>query len=165
MLDTAALIRKHKGRGVLVDSNLLVLFLVGSVNRKRVQVFKRTRDFSLDEFDVLKALISHFGLPVIVTPHVLSQVSDLADLDGPDFGSIRIALKELVENSHEHYDPAKLLISNPVFDRLGLADAGIAVAASLGKVILTVDLNLHIALEKLGIESINFRHVSPLGLF
>jgi hypothetical protein len=57
------------------------------------------------------------------------------------------------------------LISNPVFDRLGLADAGIAVAASLGKVILTVDLNLHIALEKLGIESINFRHVSPLGLF
>jgi hypothetical protein len=144
MLDTAALIRKHKGRGVLVDSNLLVLFLVGSVNRKRVQVFKRTRDFSLDEFDVLKALISHFGLPVIVTPHVLSQVSDLADLDGPDFGSIRIALKELVENSHEHYDPAKLLISNQI---------------------LTVDLNLHIALEKLGIESINFRHVSPLGLF
>jgi hypothetical protein len=84
MLDTAALIRKHKGRGVLVDSNLLVLLLVGSVSRKRVQVFKRTRDFSLDEFDVLRGLISHFGLPVIVTPHVLSQVSDLADLDGPD---------------------------------------------------------------------------------
>ena len=36
MLDAPALIEKHRSRGVLVDSNLLVLLLVGSVNKQRI---------------------------------------------------------------------------------------------------------------------------------
>ena len=32
MLDAAALITKHQGRGVFIDTNLLVLLLVGMVN-------------------------------------------------------------------------------------------------------------------------------------
>jgi hypothetical protein len=42
MLDSLALIEKHRAKGVLVDTNLLVLFLVGLVNKRRVPEFKRT---------------------------------------------------------------------------------------------------------------------------
>ena len=46
MLDAGALIAKYRSGGVLVDSNLLVLLLVGSVNKQRILDFKRTQDFN-----------------------------------------------------------------------------------------------------------------------
>ena len=72
MLDAGALIEKHRAKGVLVDSNLLVLFLVGGVNRKRILDCKRTRgEFTIADFDLLQSLITWFG-KLIGTPHVLS---------------------------------------------------------------------------------------------
>jgi hypothetical protein len=62
MLDAAALITKHQGRGVFIDTNLLVLLLVGLVNPSRIPSFKRTQDFSTDDFRVLHPLFERFGL-------------------------------------------------------------------------------------------------------
>jgi hypothetical protein len=81
MLDAGALITKYQAKGVLVDSNLLVLFLVGLVNKQRILEFKRTQNFTVDDFHLLANLIVWFGR-LIATPHVLGQVSDLADLAG-----------------------------------------------------------------------------------
>jgi hypothetical protein len=53
MLDARALIGKHRSKGVLVDTNLLVLLLVGLVNKRRIRRFKRTRDFTPADFDLL----------------------------------------------------------------------------------------------------------------
>ena len=61
MLDAGALIKKHQARGVLVDSNLLVLFLVGKVNKRRILEFKRTQNFTIADFDLLARLIVWFG--------------------------------------------------------------------------------------------------------
>ena len=83
MLDALALIEKYHSKGVLVDSNLLVLFLVGTVNKRRILEFKRTQGFTLEDFDLLENLIRWFGR-LIATPHVLAQVSDLADLPGKE---------------------------------------------------------------------------------
>jgi hypothetical protein len=43
--------------------------------------FKRTQDFTIEDFDLVARLICWFG-KLIATPHVLSQVSDLTDLPG-----------------------------------------------------------------------------------
>ena len=88
MLDAAALIEKHRAKGVLVDTNLLVLFLVGTVNRQRILNFKRTGDFAIEDYDLLVRLVAWFGR-LISTPHVLSQVSDLTDLSGNELTAIR----------------------------------------------------------------------------
>ncbi len=82
MLDVPGLLRKHRGKGVLVDANLLVLLLVGTVNRRRIGDFKRTQSFTAEDFDLLRKLIAHLGPRMVATPHVLSQVSDLTDLKG-----------------------------------------------------------------------------------
>ena len=81
MLDAGALIDKHRSKGVLVDSNLLVLLLVGLVNKRRIPEFKRTQNFAIEDFDTLSELVEWLG-PLRTTPHVLSQVSDLTDLYG-----------------------------------------------------------------------------------
>lgn len=78
MLDAGALIEKHRSKGVLVDANLLVLFLVGRLSRRRILEFKRTQNFTIEDFDPLSNLINWFG-KLVATPHVLSQVSDLTD--------------------------------------------------------------------------------------
>lgn len=88
MLDARALIIKHKAKGVLVDANLLVLFLVGLINKRRIPEFKRTQNFTIEDFDLLERLIAWFG-KLVATPHVLSQVSDLTDLRGTERGQIR----------------------------------------------------------------------------
>src|ERR1035437_820999 len=162
MLDAAALIEKHRAKGVLVDTNLLVLFLVGRVNRRRILNFKRTGDFVIEDYDLLVRRIAWFG-KLIATPHVLSQVSDLTDLTGNELTAIRELFKVLVEKGEESYDTSRLLVGDPAFKRLGLTDAAIATVCSRGVLVLTADAELHVALQERGIDALNFNHIRPLG--
>ena len=108
MLDAGGLIEKHKGKGVLVDTNLLVLYIVGQVNRRRIENFKRTQGFIVADFDLVCNLIAWFGSPVLATPHVLSQVSDLTDLSGNERITAREHLSSLISIVEEQYDAAKV---------------------------------------------------------
>jgi hypothetical protein len=45
VLDAIGLIKKHCAKRVLIDANLLVLYLVGSTNKSRIETFKRTQQF------------------------------------------------------------------------------------------------------------------------
>ena len=76
-LDAGALIEKHRARGVLVNSNLLVLLLVSQVDPRQIWQFTRTENFTGDDFRLLASLIAWFGK--LITPHVLAQLSDLTD--------------------------------------------------------------------------------------
>ena len=162
MLDAEALIVKHRAKGVLVDTNLLVLFLVGTVNRQRILNFKRTGDFAIEDYDVLVRLINWFG-KLIATPHVLSQVSDLTDLSGTELTAVREVFKALVEQIEESYDASRLLVGDPAFERFGLTDAAIATVCSRGILVLTTDARLQIALQERDIDALNFNHIRPLA--
>ena len=162
MLDAGALIEKHRAKGVLVDTNLLVLFLVGTVNRQRILNFKRTGDFTIEDYDLLVRLISWFG-KLIATPHVLSQVSDLTDLTGDELTAVRNIFKVLVDQVEESYDASRLLVGDSAFDRFGLTDAAIATVCSRGILVLTTDVRLQVALQERDIDALNFNHIRPLG--
>ena len=163
MLDALALMNKHRSKGVLVDTNLLVLLLVGSVNRRRILEFKRTQSFTMQDFDLLSRLIAWFE-KLITTPHVLSQVSDLTDLAGEEFWTVRGKFASLVELMDDSYDECKALVSQPRFSRLGLTDAAIATVCSRGILVLTTDVQLELALQQRGADALNFNHVRSLGL-
>ncbi|HEY7305310.1 MAG TPA: hypothetical protein VH601_14395 [Bryobacteraceae bacterium] len=70
-------------RGLLIDTNLLVLFAVGSVNRDRIETFKRTRRYTAEDFDLLLRVLGNWGVRY-TTPHVLAEVSNLTDLAGTE---------------------------------------------------------------------------------
>ena len=161
-LDAGALIEKHRGRGVLVDSNLLVLFFVGLANRRRIRDFKQTQNFTVDDFDLLTRLVTLFG-KIIATPHVLAQVSDLAVLPGKELRTVRELFRTTVHEIDESYDPSRVLVESPLFSRLGLTDAAIASVCSRGVLVLTADVELHLALQRLGADALNFNHVRQLA--
>jgi len=101
--------------------------------------FKRTSDFSIDDYDLLSYHIGLFG-KVIATQHVLSQVSDLTDLRGDELIAVRRLFKLLVETIEERFDASRAIVDNPVFSRLGLTDAAIATVSARGMLVLTTDL-------------------------
>ena len=163
MLDARTLIEKHRAKGVLVDTNLLVLFLVGTVNRQRITNFKRTGDFTIEDYELLVRLIGWFG-KLIATPHVLSQVSDLTDLAGGELVASRALFKRLViEQIEETYDGSRVLVADSCFDRFGLTDAAVAAVCSRGVLVLTTDLQLHLMLQERNIDALNFNHIRPLA--
>jgi hypothetical protein len=69
--------------GLFVDTNLLVLFAIGAVNRNRIEQFKRTRSYTKTDYDLLLRVLERFK-PLYTVAHVLAEVSNLTDLPGPE---------------------------------------------------------------------------------
>jgi len=152
------LIEKHRASGLLIDTNLLLLYLVGKTNKNRIQAFKRTRQYSVQDFDLLEILISQFTT-LITTPHLLTELSNLAALQGPELSRLRTLFKETVEQTQEFYDESRRIVSDAAFSRLGLADAAIATLCRRSLLVLTDDLELYHALTTRGFDAINFNHI------
>jgi hypothetical protein len=116
-----AILAKHRGRGALVDANLLVLLLVGRVNRHRIAGFKRTSSYTVQDYVLLEQLVAYVG-GVVTTPHVLAQTSDLTDMPGEEGARVRLLLALLVGISTEIFDPSGELVKDGLFVRLGLSN-------------------------------------------
>ena len=69
----------------------------------------------------------------------------------------------LVVTVTEQYDESRSLSADPGFDRLGLADAAIATVCLRGRLVLTDDLDLQLALTHRGADALNFNHVRELA--
>ena len=57
-----SLVIKYKNKGVLIDTNILLLFLVGSLDLNLIRGFKRTTNFTENDFDLISNFIKHFNL-------------------------------------------------------------------------------------------------------
>jgi hypothetical protein len=162
MLDAEGLIEKHRSRGALIDANLLVLFLVGKTSKNRIQKFKPGDDFGAKDLDLLEEVVKHLG-KVITTPHILTEVSNLAKLDGKELASFRQGYKLLVEEVDEFYDESRGVVADAAFMRLGLTDAAIAMLQRRNLLVLTVDLRLWDTLQRRGVDAVNFNHLRALN--
>ena len=67
---------KYKHKGVIVDTNILLLLFVGSVNKKRISKFNRIKQFLPEDYDLLVEIISYFS-KIVVTPNILTEVNSL----------------------------------------------------------------------------------------
>jgi hypothetical protein len=76
-MDFAGLLQKHYRGGVLIDSNLLLLLMIGAIDRDRITTFKRTQKYSSDDFELLQQLVSKFS-KIVTTPQILTEVSTSA---------------------------------------------------------------------------------------
>ena len=73
----AGLIARYRERGAVVDTNLLLLFLIGSYRVDLIRRFKRTQRYFPDDFHLLRRFLSEFR-QIVVTPHILTEVTNLA---------------------------------------------------------------------------------------
>jgi|CZKN01.1.fsa_nt_gi predicted nucleic acid-binding protein len=145
--------------GLLVDTNLLVLFTVGAVNRDRIETFKRTRQYTRADYDLLVRVLAKFE-PLYTVAHVLAEVSNLTDLRGSERLLARRVLRKTVSLLKEAEMPSARAAEDRFYEDLGLVDAAIgAVARAHNCAVLTDDLDLFLRLSHDKVTVYNFVHL------
>lgn len=161
--DSLRLVQRYRSQGVLVDTNILLLFIVGTFDRSLIARFKRTHQYTEQNFDLLVAFLTRFDR-VVTTPNILSEVNSLSGQIGEpaktrffDHFSQKIRRIEAIK---EEYVVSAEAAKIKHFSRLGLTDSGIAILVRGKYLVLTDDLPLYDHLVRGGIDAINFRHLS-----
>jgi hypothetical protein len=149
---------------LLLDSNLLLLAIIGRADVGPVGSFKRTAMFSNDDYEILGDLIARFPR-LVTTPHVLSEVSNLLNNRGghsqssrqiwATFEAVAVALNIL----EERHVPVQEVSQDPLFARFGLTDTALALLSGQGMLLLSVDAALVESLQRRGHLAGNFNHV------
>jgi hypothetical protein len=144
-------------RTVLLDTNLLLLWLVSLTDASLLVTFKRVDTFVEQDLTLLAKLLRGFS-NLITTPHVLAEVSNFVD-HAPLYrrNDLKLALLRFIEANQETYEAAVKLISYQEFQALGIADTGL-LALSTYATVLTVDHHLWSRITAAGGSCINFSH-------
>lgn len=149
-----------KSKRVLLDANLLTMYLVAQLGDGEVEKFSRTRAYTTADAKILDKTLSGFK-SIITTPQVLTETANLLDwFTGKKREILFGYLSQFVITVDEKYLTAKQIILSPAFIKLGLSDAALFDICHLDKcVLLTADLDLYGFAVGHGIEAINFTHL------
>lgn len=148
------LIQKYKKEGVLIDTNLTLLFIVGTFDINLVRNFKRTSMFSKNDFERVYKFIDYFDQK-ITTPHILTEVSDFID----NRQGLQTLLKGYIENSKEVFLESSDLSKKETFLKFGLADTSVTYSAKDDYLIFTDDRRLYGFLENSKIDAVNLDQI------
>ena len=158
---SSELTQRYRTAGVLVDTNILLLLFVGSVERRLIERFKRTvsRGFEASDYELLTNFLKLFDDRVVTTPHILTEVSNLAGQLGSQkqrfFSYFAKGISQLIE----HCEPSKNLAQVESFVKFGLTDAAIIDLVKGQFLVLTEDFPLANYLSQQGVDVINFNHL------
>ena len=158
------LIQRHRSSGIVVDTNLLLLYLIGRFDQTAITTFKRTNKYAPEDFALLFRLLGSFRR-VLTTPHVLTEVTDLAETFNRQrgFGFFR-RLQSEIRAFAEHCLASKDVSSTHCFLEFGLADATLKELARQDRLILTDELPLYLHLARERLPVINFTHLRTIGV-
>lgn len=154
------ILQRYKRRGILVDSSLLVVYLIGSFDRRQLVNCRAIKSsFTKKEFELLAKIIGLFDL-VVTTPHVLTEVSNLAGrLPARMHVPFRTFFANVIKQLAERNASAADLSMAPHFVRFGMADTAISRIAPGKYFVLTEEVALYSLLSANGVDVMNFNHV------
>src|SRR5438034_10451478 len=145
---------------LLVDSSLLLVFVVGTFRRALVGHHKRKKEYTPEDYDLLKQLLTMDDVKILATPNVFTEVSDLLGYGaGKDGRELQKALGRLVTAVDEQYVESRRVSRHDSFPGLGIADTAMLLLLEAGHELLTVDFDLFQAAQSLGFRATNFNHL------
>ena len=151
--------QRYRQAGILVDTNILLLLFIGAFDQDLIQRFKRTRQFTVEDYATLTSILGLFD-KIATNPHILTEVSNLSGQLGEParseyfkkFSSDIILLEE--ENM-----ASRDVATMQEFVRFGLTDTGIIRLARRRYLVLTDDFRLSQYLQNAGVDVVNFNHI------
>ena len=152
------LIDTHRSNGLLIDTNLLLLLVVGTIKRDLIGKFKRTQTYLIEDFQRVVGIRKQFSKHW-TTPNILTETDNLGrqlpEVDWPRFAN---AMSRLTQSLTERYVASIDVTSSEHYSRFGLSDsASIRICQPL--LILTDDMRMHGRALSSGIDSINLNHL------
>ena len=147
-------------RHVAVDTNLLLLLLIGTVAPEFVERHKRLRAYDLDDYRlILEFLID--AESVVITPNVATELVNLAGqgVSEPLRTELFVHLKNWLPTLPELALSTARAVTVPEFTRLGLTDSVWLAALEPGTELLTDDITLYLAALRRGLPATNLNHI------
>ena len=134
-----------KPKYALLDTNVLVLFVVGGTRRDYIRVHKNCSRFSSADYD---SLLRHLNVAagIVTTAQILSETANLLrQVRDPIKTEIAAFFKLLVMRVRELQPTAWDAVHDDTYAWLGLNDASILTCLGSDRVLITEDGNLHAA--------------------
>lgn len=149
--------------GYFIDSNLLVLLIVGNVGQHLIQKHKRSKVFTVEDYRALLDLLDSVD-QIFVTPNTLTETSNLlAQHREPERSLLFDRFRYVIQNSLEVVVASLEASDNSEFNRLGLTDAALLQTVSANTPVVTVDFGLYRAvMNKAPDAVVNFTHLRNL---
>ncbi len=153
---------EFRGRDLLIDTNLLLLALVGNFDRRLVGR-DRLDAFTIQDLHQLNSIIEG-AKGLVTTPGILTETSNLAAqmIDTRRLPELFYLLRITIKAFEERHEKSAIVSDQPIFLRFGLTDAAIIHIAKDGLLVLTGDRALAGYLAKNGIDVVNFNHLRAL---
>ena len=157
------LIEKYRSKGLLLDSNLLLLYLIGAVDPALVGDgrYNKLSDFTRTQIVILKRLTFLFR-HLVTTAHVLTEVSNLIGTMH-DAGKLRVfsSFADTLEVVREQDVSSYRAARRTEFYYLGLTDSILAELAG-EFLVVSNDARMVDVLRQSGFETLKW--VEVLGL-
>ena len=157
------LVSKHSARGILIDTNVLLLYLFGNLLPSAIGQ-KRLSKYGVQDVDLVSQFVGRFG-QILTTQHVLAETSNLARqiIGGGLRHELSLRLYPLFclekPGSLKSCNVDGAAIDADLFARLGLTDAGLTSLVQADTLLLTDDLDLYVSAVSAGGDAINFTHM------
>lgn len=144
---------------LLIDTQLLVLLVVGTTRRSYIREHRRLKAYSEADFDLLLEVISQHDC-VVFTPNTLTETSNLLGykVQEPLRSQLFSIFREIIQRFNETYAASRDSCERQEFLRLGLADSvQLDLAQDQNTLLLTADFDLYSSGAKDG--AVNFNHI------
>lgn len=144
---------------IFVDTNALILLVVGLIDKSLISSHKRTSIFESIDFENLAFLIGDFE-KVVTTPNVLTEVDNLLNnfQRGHRWAYYQV-IRELIAKSTEKFLESKKMMDSNAFFELGLTDSGVLEICKECDFLITGDSRLSDYANAYGIKVIDLKKI------
>ena len=151
-------ISKYANKFVVLDTNILLVYLVGCIDPNLISSFKKTSSrFCVEDFKILNEILSNFR-NFITTPNILTEVSNLGgQLSGKAKDQFFIVLSEFIRVTSEEYLKAIEISSDKNFIKFGITDRVLLELSENDYLIITDDYKLSSTCK----NSLNYNNLRP----
>lgn len=156
----APLVHKYRSRGMIIDTNLMLIYIIGHCDIRYMGEFGHTRNYMPEDHEHISRIMSFFNKKVI-TPHVLTELSNLYMTVRKDKQrSCLRPFQKLLKATDENNIDKNEILEHPLLGRIGVTDLGIIKAAKqYGYLVFTDDIRMTGLAKKAGIDVLNFNHL------
>jgi len=158
----ADVVRRFQTAGALLDTNLLLVYILGSINPLQINRWKRTKPYGTKDLRFLVDFVSRMNA-VFVAPGVAAETSNFLGELGGDLRRLTLErLKSYLVESREISFSCQAVANLAEFPRLGFTDSTLCEAARGGSLILTDDFPLANYLDSKNLGVLNYHHIRQI---
>lgn len=150
---------------IIIDTNILLMYLIGINNKENIHNHPRSSKYSKIDFMFINDIVLKYN-PIITTPHILAEISNLNRNKNNKEDNIRKKIFKILfrlikgDMIEEQFISIENILNDQRIFALGIADVGIKILAKKSNfAVITSDKKHYNYLNEKKIPCVNYNHV------